>query len=78
MHYDGDDDDHGGDDSNTHCISVCIRSYSGQDFPAFWLNTERYGVSSYSVQMRENVDQNNSECGHFTQWVKNTNKNTVL
>ena len=24
--------------------SVSIRSYSGSDFPAFGLNTERYGV----------------------------------
>ena len=33
-----------------HCVkSVLIRSYSGP----------------YSVQMRENTDQNNSEYGHF-------------
>ena len=36
--------------------SVRIRSYSGPHFPAFGLNTERYG---------ENEDQNNSEYGHF-------------
>ena len=36
--------------SNTHCVkSVCIRSFSGP----------------YSVQMRENMDQKNSEYGHF-------------
>ena len=35
-------------------------------FPAFGLNTERYGVSlRNSVRMRENRDQNNSEYGHF-------------
>ena len=29
-----------------HCVkSVHIRSYSGSHFPAFGLNTERYGVS---------------------------------
>ena len=29
-----------------HCVkSVCIRSYSGLHFPAFGLDTERYGVS---------------------------------
>ena len=37
-----------------HCVkSVCIRSYSGQHFPAFGLNTERYFISHH-VQ---------SECG---------------
>ena len=31
---------------NFHCVkSVLIRSYSGPYFPAFGLNTERYGVS---------------------------------
>ena len=30
----------------THCVkSMRIRSYSGPHFPAFGLNTERYGVS---------------------------------
>ena len=32
---------------NYHCVkSVRIRSYSGSHFPAFGLNTERYGVNS--------------------------------
>ena len=32
-----------------HCVkSVRIRSYSGPHFPAFGLNTERYGVSLHS------------------------------
>ena len=61
----------------SHCVkSVRIRSYSGTHFPAFQLNTERYGVrmrenadqnnsyeyriSPYSVRMRENADQKNS------------------
>ena len=34
-------------------------------FSALRLNTKRYSVSPYSVQMRENVDQNNSKYGHF-------------
>ena len=54
--------------NNDHCVKcVRIRSYSGPQFPAFGLNSERYGVSLlYSVQMRENADQNNSEYGHFS------------
>ena len=52
-----------------HCVkSVHIRSYSGPYFPAFGLNMDRYSVlriSPYSVRMRENTDQNNSEYGHF-------------
>ena len=41
-----------------HCVkSVRIRSYSG---PHFLLR-----ISPYSVQIRENADQNNSEYGHF-------------
>ena len=42
--------------------SVRIWSYSGPYFPAFGLNT-------YSVQMRENTDWNNSECGHVLRSV---------
>ena len=46
-----------------HCVqSVRIRSYSGPYFPAFGQNTERY---PYSVRMRENTNQNNSEYGHI-------------
>ena len=40
--------------------NVCIRSFSGPYFPTFGINTERY-----SVKMRENKDQNNSQYGHF-------------
>ena len=44
----------------------CPYSYSGPYFPAFGLNTERYGeISPYLVKMRENTDQNNSEYWHF-------------
>ena len=32
-------------DKNKHCKSVCIRSFSGQCFPTFGLNAERYGAS---------------------------------
>ena len=35
-----------GTSSSAHCVkTVCIRSYSGPYFPAFELNTQRYGVS---------------------------------
>ena len=47
--------------------SVRIWSYCGPHFPAFRLNTSRYGdISLYSVQMRENADQNNLQYGHFS------------
>ena len=43
-----------------HCgKSVHIRSYSGPHFLAFGLR-----ISPYSVRMRENADQNNSEYGY--------------
>ena len=42
--------------------SVYIRRFSGPYFPAFGLNTERYG---YSVRMLENTGQKHSEYGHF-------------
>ena len=49
----------------SHCVkSVHIRSYSASYFLAFGLNTERY-----SVRMRENTDQNNSEYGHSSRSV---------
>ena len=51
----------------------CPYSYSGPYFPAFGLNTERYGeISPYLVQMRENADQkdqNNSKYWHFLRIV---------
>ena len=58
-----------------HCVkSVRIQSYSGPYFLAFGLNTERYkesqrSISPYSVRMRENTDQNNSEYEHFSRSV---------
>ena len=56
--------------SHWHCIeSVRIQSYSSLRFPAFGLNTERYGVSKYSVRMRENEDRNNSKYGHSSRCV---------
>ena len=39
--------------------SVRIQSYYGPHFPAFGLDTEY--ICPYSVRMRENADQNNSE-----------------
>ena len=54
-----------------HCVkSVHIWSSSGPHFPAFRLNTERYGASLYSVRIRENTDRKYSECGHFSRSVK--------
>ena len=60
---------------------ICLYSklfWSGPYLPAFGLIAERYSVSlriqsecgkilisPYSVRMRENTDQNNSEYGHF-------------
>ena len=56
-----------------HCAkSVRIQSYSGPYFPVF------------SVRMRENMDQNNSEYGHFSRSVevvayhKNTRSNVLI
>ena len=47
-----------------HCVkNFRIRSFSGPYFLTFGLNTERYLVS---VRMRENLDQKNSEYGHFS------------
>ena len=51
-----------------YCVkSARIRSFSGPYFPAFGLNT---GISQYSVRMRENTDQKNSEYGHFSRSVQ--------
>ena len=44
--------------------------YSELFWSAFYRISTEYGeirsISPYSVQMRENVDQNNSEYGHFS------------
>ena len=51
-----------------HCVkSIPFPSYSGPHFPAFALNTKdmKY-LTPYSLRMRENTDQNNSEYGHFS------------
>ena len=37
-------------------------------FSAFGINTERY--HPYSVRMRENTDQKNSDYGHFSRSVQ--------
>ena len=48
------------------CVkSVRIRSYFGPHFTVFGLNRE----SPYSVRIRENADQNNSEYRHFSRSV---------
>ena len=52
-----------------HCVKVvCIRCFSDPRFPAL-------SMYQYSVQMPENTDQKNSECGHFLQVL---NSNTAL
>ena len=43
--------------------SVRIRNYYSLYFPAFGLNAE--SISPYSIRMRKNTDQSNSEYGHF-------------
>ena len=44
-------------EKRVHCVkSVRVRSFSGPYFLTFGLNTE-----TYSVRMRGNTDQNNSE-----------------
>ena len=64
-----------GQKQTLHCVkSVPIRSYSGPYFPAFRRNSKRYflslrSISPYSVRMRENTDENNSEYGHFSHSV---------
>ena len=55
-----------------HCVkSVRIWSYSGPHFSCIFLHSFEYSVSlciqSDSGKMWENVDQNNSEYGHFLQ-----------
>ena len=45
-----------------HCVrSIRIWSFSGPYFPTFRQNS----ISPYSVRMRENADQRNSEYEHF-------------
>ena len=62
----------------SHCVkSVRIWSYSGPH-SAFsrTLNEfgEIFGISPYSVQMRENTDQNNFEYVYFLRKGSNTRK----
>ena len=51
--------------------NICIRSHSGQYFPAFGLNTE----NPCSDQIWENTDQKNSEYGHFSRGGRNDLEN---
>ena len=50
---------------NRYVKSVRIRRFSGLKLPTFGLNMEILGKSLYSVPVRENVDQKNSEYEHF-------------
>ena len=61
-----------------HCVkSVRIRSYFGLHFPAFGLNTERYGVplriQSKCGKMRTRITPNtdNFHAVIFSMWLKN-------
>ena len=43
------------------------RPYLELFWPVFSrIRTDYLCISPYSVRMRENTDQNNSECGHFS------------
>ena len=54
-------------ETNRSIKSVHIQSYSGPYFPAFGLNTERYGVSlCIPSEHGKNADQNNSKYGPFS------------
>ena len=59
------------------CVkSVRIWSYSGPHFPSFGLNNgEIRSISLYSVRMRGNADQDNSEYRHFLR--SETSSNSV-
>ena len=49
-----------------HCVkSVCIQSYSAVFSRSRTEYEDIQSISPYSVQMREETDQNNSKCGHF-------------
>ena len=55
-----------------HCLkSVRIRSYFRIFvFSRIWTEYgEILRISPYSVRMRKNADQNNSEYGHLSEWV---------
>ena len=48
---------------STHFMKIALRkkcpylNFSGPHFPAFGPNMDRYGISPYSVRIRENTDQ---------------------
>ena len=56
--------------NTTWKVSRVILSYSGPHFPSFRLNMEILHIFPYSVQMRENAEQNNSEYGHLLRSAK--------
>ena len=53
-----------------HLCDYCVSSFSA---PYFFRTRAEYGeivrISPYSVEMRENTDQKNSEYGHFSRSV---------
>ena len=59
-----------------YCIKkIPIRSYSGPHFPRIWTEFgEMRSIFPFSVRMRENAGQNNSEYGHFLRSDSTTNR----
>ena len=50
---------------DSHCVKIVrVKTCSSQHFPAFGLNTK--ARKDYSDRMQGNVDQKNSEYGHFS------------
>ena len=55
---------------NLHYVKrVSIRSYSGPHFPRIFPHSDWIRRDTYSVRMRENADQNNSEYWQFFRCV---------
>ena len=65
---------------NTLRENCPIRSFSAPYFPALGLNTDSFyavtSISWYSVRIRENTDQENSEYIHFLR--SNTQRKSLL
>ena len=64
---------------STHCVkSARIWSFSGPYFPhSDWIRRDTH-ISPYSVRMRENTDQKNSEYRHFSRSDGNHHSSIAL
>ena len=65
----------------TLCTKCPYSELFRSTFSRIWTEYIEIGISPYSVQMRENVDQNNFEYGHFFRSVSKiikTNFNSEL